>query len=75
MPHPSPVARVGQFPKPVNNPSRGSVAACSTRPSTSVSSQPIVTAGCTKHPFNSTNQHNRSTTLNGSFTSSPEPWG
>jgi hypothetical protein len=59
-----------------SNPSRASVAACSTRPSTSVSSQPIVTAGCTKHPSNSTNQHNRSTTLNGgSFTSSPEPWG
>jgi hypothetical protein len=72
MPHPSPVARVGQFPKPVQQP-LACVGRCLFDPPTSVSSQPTVTAGCTKHPLNSTNQHNRSTTLNGSFTSSPEP--
>src|SRR6266567_1541998 len=74
MPHPSPVARVGQFPKPVQQP-LACVGPCLVDPPVHQRLLPADSHGWVyQTPSNTTNQHNRSTTLNGSFTSSPEPW-
>ena len=74
VPHPSPVARVGQFPKPVQQPP-SCVGRCLFDPPVHPRLLPADSHGWVyQAPLITTNQHNRPTTLTGSFTSPPEPW-